>query len=69
MAAITANSVVRESVGSLTLLIVGLTTGSVSDTYVISTSSAVVDYWTAGHVGTAGYAPDVTYTAATGTFL
>lgn len=69
MAAITADSVIRESLGSLTLLITNLTTGSASDTYVISTKTAVVDFWCQGNVGTAGYSPDVTYTASTGTFL
>jgi hypothetical protein len=69
MAAITANSVGRESMGSTTLLIVSLTVGSTSDTYVISTSTAVVGFWLQGNVGTAGYSGDVTYTASTGTFL
>lgn len=48
---------------------VELTTGSASDTYTIQANSPVLEYWTAGHVGTAGYAPDVTYTASTGVFL
>jgi hypothetical protein len=60
---------VTESVGSMKLLIVGLTLGSTSDTYVIETYAPVVDYWTQAQVGTAGYSPDVTWTASTGTFL
>jgi hypothetical protein len=58
-----------ESLGSLKLMIIPLTTLTSSDTYTIEAGSPVVDYWTAGHVGTAGYAPDVTYTNSTGVFL
>ena len=60
---------IRESVGSMDLLIVTLTIGSTSDTYLIQAYAPVVDYWTQAQVGTAGYSPDVTYTASTGVFL
>jgi hypothetical protein len=69
MAAITSTTITTENLGSLTLQIVTLTMGSTSDTYVYKTYAPVLDYWTASQVGTAGYAPDVTYTASTGTFL
>ena len=69
MAAITSSTVTRHSLGDLTLLIVPLTLGSTSDTYVISTNTAVVDYWMQTHVGSATTQPDVTWTASTGTFL
>jgi hypothetical protein len=62
-------TVVRESLGDKTLLIVTLTMGSTSDTYIIQTYAPVVDYWAQAQVGTAGYSPDVTWTASTGTFL
>lgn len=62
-------TLVRESVGSLTLMIATLTMGSTSDTYVFDIGAPVVDYWTQAQVGTANYSPDVTWTPATGTFL
>ena len=69
MAAITANSIQTENLGSVTLQIVSLTMGSTSDTYAYEAYAPVLDYWTQAQVGTAGYSPDVTYTAATGVFL
>ena len=69
MAAITANSVGTYNVGSFTLQIVSLTMGSASDTYTYAINAPVVDYWAQAQVGTAGYSPDVTYTASTGVFL
>jgi hypothetical protein len=60
---------VTESIGSMKLLIVTLTLGSTSDTYLIEAYAPVVDCWTQAQVGTAGYSPDVTWTPATGTFL
>ena len=70
MADITSSAtIVRESVGSLSLWIVTLTIGSTSDTFVIQTTAPVVDCWTQAQVGTANYSPDVTWTASTGTFL
>ena len=69
MAAITANSIITENLGSSTLQIVSLTMGSASDTYTYEAYAPVLDYWTQAQVGTAGYSPDVTYTASTGVFL
>lgn len=69
MAALTATSTVRESVGSLTLLIVNLTTGSASDTFSIQANSPVVDVWAQTQGGAATTAVDVTWTASTGVFL
>jgi hypothetical protein len=62
-------TIIRESVGSLSLWIVTLTIGSTSDTFVIQTYAPVIDCWTQAQVGTAGYSQDVTWTPATGTFL
>ena len=62
-------TLIRESVGSMTLLIVTLAIGSTSDTFVIEANAPVVDCWTQAQVGTANYSPDVTWTASTGTFL
>jgi hypothetical protein len=62
-------TVVRESVGSMSLWIFTLTIGSTSDTLVIDIEAPVIDYWTQAQVGTANYSPDVTWTASTGTFL
>lgn len=70
MAAITASSVVRESLGSLTLLMVNLTTGSTSDTYTVSSNLQVVEFWAQGNTSVAGTVttPDVTYVESTGVF-
>ena len=66
MAAITANSVVRESVGSLTLLIVSLTMGSTQDTYTVSSNLQVVDAWAQAQIGsTSTSAVDVSYSSGT----
>lgn len=69
MAAITPTSVYRESLGSLTLLIVNLTTGSTSDTYTIAANSPVVSWWAQSATGSAYSDPDITWTASTGVFL
>jgi hypothetical protein len=69
MAAITANSIQTESLGSCVLQIVSLTMGSTSDTYAYEAYAPVLDYWAQAQVGTAGYSPDVLFTASTGSFL
>ena len=71
MAALTpvSPSPIRESLGSLTLLIYTLTTGSASDTLVIGANSPVVDQWAQTQGGAATTGTDVTWTASTGTFL
>ena len=61
MAALTATSVNRQSLGSVTLLIVGLTVGSTSDTYTISAGTPIVGAWVEGIIG-----QTVTYVASTG---
>ena len=48
MAALTANSVVRESVGSLTLLIVNLTAQGTSDTYTLYAGAPIVGVFASG---------------------
>ena len=70
MAALTATSVVTESIGSMQLQIVTFTIGATtSDTYTIQAYAPVVDCWTQSQVGSAGYSKDVTWTPATGIFL
>jgi len=48
MAALTASSVIRESVGSLTLLIVGLTAQGTSDTYTLYAGAPIVGVFASG---------------------
>lgn len=60
MAALTATSTIQHSVGDMTLLIVGVTIGSTSDTYTISSSAPVLAYWINGISG-----ETVTYSAGT----
>ena len=68
MAEIVPDKVYSESMGSLKLAIVQLTTANASDTYTIEKYAPVVDYWVQSHVGTAGYSADVKYVASTGVF-
>ena len=73
MAALTGTSVgtiLRESVGSLTLLIVPLTGGSTSDTWTASSTLQVVCLsWAQPNIGsTSTSVIDVTYAATTGIF-
>ena len=70
MAALTASAITRESLGSLTLDIVTLTTGSTSDTYTVASTLQVVAYWAEGNTAVAGTVtdPDVSYVASTGVF-
>lgn len=63
MAALTASSVVTESLGSLTLKIVGLTIGSTSDTYTMYAGEPIVAAWVEGISG-----ETVTYVQSTGVF-
>lgn len=51
MAALTANSVLSESVGSMTLKIVNLTIGSTSDTYTLYAGAPIVAVWVEGIIG------------------
>ena len=68
MAAITPNTVIRESMGSLTLLICGMTTGSVSDTWTTTSSNPVVAYWAQAVGGLGIQEPDTNYQPTTGVF-
>lgn len=72
MAALTGTSVgtiLRENVGSLTLLIVPLTGGSTSDTWTASSTLQVVSFWAQPNIGsTSTSVIDVTYAASTGIF-
>lgn len=63
MAAITASSVVTESLGSVTLQIVSLTIGSTSDTYTLYAGAPIVGAWVEGIIG-----QTVTYVQSTGVF-
>ena len=68
MSAITPNTVLRESMGSTTLLICGFTTTSVSDTWTPASVIPVVSYW-AQAVGCLGIQePDTNYQPNTGVF-
>jgi hypothetical protein len=69
MAELVPTKVTSHSFGSCKLCSVALTTGSASDTYTIEANAPVVDYWAQGMIGSAGYSPDVTWTASTGAFL
>lgn len=69
MAALTAGTpIIRENIGSLTLLIIPLTTSSTSDTYLIGTGLPIValDVW--GNSSSAGtsFEGDATYSSTTG---
>lgn len=68
MSAITPNTVVRESMGSSTLLICGFTTGSTSDTYTPSEVLPVLDYWVQQQSGLGINDPDVSYNPTSGVF-
>jgi hypothetical protein len=63
MAAITADSVLTESAGSLTLKVIGLTIGSTSDTYTMYAGAPIVAAWVEGIIG-----QTVTYVQSTGVF-
>lgn len=63
MAALSATSVMTRNSGDHTLLIVGLTIGSTSDTYTIAAGSPIVGAWVNGIIG-----QNVTYVASTGVF-
>ena len=63
MAALTANSVATTNAGSNTLLIVGLTIGSTSDTYTLYAGAPIVGAWVNGIIG-----ETVTYVQSTGVF-
>ena len=72
MAALTGSSVgtiTKESLGSVELLMVPLTGGSTSDTWVLQAGAPVVSFWTQPNIGsTSTSVIDVTWTVATGTF-
>lgn len=64
MAAITPNSVISESLGSLTLKIVNLTNGSTSDTYTMGAGLPIVGAW----IESQNPAQRCSYVASTGVF-
>ena len=68
MAAITPNSIVRESMGSSTLLICGFTSGSVNDTWTPSEILPVLSYWAQAVGGLGINEPDTNYQANSGVF-
>jgi len=63
MAALTASAINRQSLGSVTLLIVDLTIGSTSDTFTIAAGSPIVGAWVEGIIG-----ETVTWVQSTGVF-
>ena len=63
MAAITASSIISESLGSLTLKIVALTATATSDTYTYVAGAPIVAAWVEGNPG--NY---VSYVQSTGVF-
>ena len=68
MAAISPNTIVRTSMGSTTLMLCGLTTTSVSDTWTPSEVLPVIDYWIQAQGGLGINEPDVAYNPTTGVF-
>ena len=60
MAAITPNTVLRESIGSTTVLICGFTSTTVSDTWTPASVIPVVSYWTQAVGGLGINEPDKT---------
>jgi hypothetical protein len=63
MAALTATSVITDSLGSLTLKTIALTIGSTSDTYTMYAGAPIVGAWVSGIIGQC-----VTYVQSTGVF-
>ena len=63
MAAITANSTLTTNVGANTLLIIGLTIGSTSDTFTLFAGAPIIGAWVEGISGEC-----VTYVQSTGVF-
>jgi hypothetical protein len=63
MAALTADSVLTESVGSMTLKVIGLTIANTSDTYTMYAGAPIVAAWVEGIIG-----QTVTYVQSTGVF-
>ena len=68
MAAISPNTIVRESMGSSTLLICGMTSSSTSDTWTPSEVIPVLDYWTQEQAGAGYNEPDTSYNPTSGVF-
>ena len=68
MAAITPNTIVRESMGSSVLLICGFTSSSTSDTYTPAEVLPVLDYWLQSQAGLGVNEPDTTYNPTSGVF-
>lgn len=68
MAALTGTIIARESLGSLTLIIVNLTTTGSSDTYTIEAGAPVIRTWCDGNSLTSGLSVgcDSYYTSSTG---
>lgn len=69
MAALTPTNTYRESLGSLTLLIVSLTGSSTTDTYTTTAGIPVLSYWAQPNIGsTSTSVIDVTFVQSTGVF-
>ena len=68
MAAISPNTITRISMGSSTLMLCGMTTLSVSDTWTPAEVLPVVDYWIQAQGGLGINEPDTYYNPTTGVF-
>ena len=68
MAEITISARHNTGAGSLVLKVIQLTVATTGDVYTIEPYAPVVDYWCSSHIGSAGYSPDVKWTASTGAF-
>ena len=68
MAAISPNTITRISMGSSTLMLCGMTTLSVSDTWTPAEVLPVVDYWIQAQGGLGINEPDIYYNPTTGVF-
>lgn len=70
MAALTPTNIITESLGSLKLLAMTVTTltGSGSDTWTLPIGTPVVAWWSQNDNGTAGSDADIQWSATTGVF-
>lgn len=68
MAAITPTQVLRESLGSATLLIATITPTTASDTWTIDVGDPVVAFWGQSNSGSGRQEPDITWAPTTGVF-
>lgn len=68
MAAITPTSIIRDSMGSKTLLVATLACTTNSDTWTLSAGAPVTYFWAQSNAGNGSQEPDITYSLSTGAF-